>query len=134
MFDEVDWAANFIPAIDRVYVGRDPEFHRYWFPLTGSSVFLYANTARAPFDDVRVRKALSMAIDRQLLVDVAAYRYTRPADATGLSDSFASWLDPTIAEEAEWCDFDPERAAELLDEAGYPLNEDGVRRTRTGSR
>ena len=32
-----------------------------------------------------VRKAISMAIDRQLVVDVALYRYSRPADATGLS-------------------------------------------------
>ena len=82
VFDEVDWAGNFIPAVDRVYVGRNPETHHYWFPLTGSSIFLYCNTRRSPFDDLRVRKALSMAVDRDLLVDVALYRYSRPADAT----------------------------------------------------
>ena len=31
VFDEVDWAGNFVPAIDRVFVGRDPGNHRYWF-------------------------------------------------------------------------------------------------------
>jgi peptide/nickel transport system substrate-binding protein len=65
VFDEVDWAGNFIPAVDRVFVKRAPKSHAYWFPLTGSSIFLYANTTRAPFNDVRVRKALSMAIDRR---------------------------------------------------------------------
>jgi peptide/nickel transport system substrate-binding protein len=63
VFDEVDWAGNFIPAIDRVYVKRAPANHAYWFPCTAGSIFLYTNTTRAPFSDVRVRKALSLAID-----------------------------------------------------------------------
>ena len=88
VFDEADWAGNFVPAIDRVFVGRSRETHAYWFPLTGSTIFLYANTTRPPFDDRRVRKALSLAIDRDLLVDVAIYRYSRPTDATALSDVF----------------------------------------------
>jgi len=134
VFDEVDWAANFIPAVDRVYVGRDPEHHRYWFPLTGSTIFLYANTTRPPFDDVRVRKALSRGIDRELLVDVACYRYSRPADATGLSDAYATWRDDEIAAAGEWVTFDVERANHLLDEAGVPRGEDGIRRLPDGSR
>ncbi len=132
VFDEVDWAGNFIPAIDRVFVGRQPEHHGYWFPLTGGTVFLYANTTRAPFDDVRVRKALSMAIDRQLLVDVAVYRYTRPADATGLSDAYATWKDPEVVAAADWTTYDLTRANALLDEAGYARGADGIRRLADG--
>jgi peptide/nickel transport system substrate-binding protein len=126
VFDEVDWAGNFIPAIDRVYVSRDPENHKYWFPLTGSTVFLYANTTKPPFDDVRARKALSLAIDRQLLVDVAVHRYSRPADATGLSDAYAAWRDPEAAA-ADWVGFDVDRANALLDDAGLSWGPDGVR-------
>lgn len=133
VFDEVDWAGNFVPAIDRVYVERDPRNHRYWFPLTGSSIFLYANTTRAPFDDVRVRKALSMAIDRQLLVGVALYLYSRPADATGLSDAYSAWHNAEIATEGTWVLYDPVRAGALLDEAGYPRGADGLRRLADGS-
>lgn len=132
VFDEVDWAGNFIPAIDRVYVERDPGNHRYWFPLTGSSIFLYANTTEAPFDDVRVRKALSLAIDRDLLVDVAVYRYSRPADATALSDAYADWRNPEIAKTGDWVRYDVDAANALLDEAGLQKGADGIRRLPGG--
>jgi peptide/nickel transport system substrate-binding protein len=127
VFDEVDWAGNFVPAIDRVFVARSPETHDYWFPLTGSTIFLYVNTAKAPFDDVRVRKAFSMAVDRDLLVDVALYRYSRPADATALSDAFLSWKDPEALAAGDWVEYDIDRANALLDEAGYARGEDGFR-------
>jgi peptide/nickel transport system substrate-binding protein len=129
----VDWAANFIPAVERVFVRREPKSHRYWFPLTGSSIFLYANTTRAPFDDVRVRKALSLAVDRELIVDVALYRYSRPADATALSDGYAAWRDPEIVASGDWVHHDVARANALLDEAGYPRGADGVRRLSDGA-
>jgi peptide/nickel transport system substrate-binding protein len=132
VFDEVDWAGNFMPAVDRVYVGRRPDAHGYWFPLTGSSIFLYPNTRRAPFDDPRVRKALSLAIDRDLLVDVALYRYSRPADATGLSDAFSAWRDTVAVAAGDWVRHDPARANALLDQAGFARGPDGVRRLRDG--
>ncbi len=133
VFDEVDWAGNFVPAIDRVFVGRAPQAHGYWFPLTGSTIFLYANTTRRPFDDVQVRKALSMAIDRALLVDVALYRYSRPADATGLSDAYTAWRDSSAIRAGSWVQYDPTAAAKLLDTAGYTRGADGVRRGRDGA-
>jgi peptide/nickel transport system substrate-binding protein len=133
VFDEVDWAGNFIPAVDRIFVERSPTTHHYWFPLTGSSIFLYANTTRSPFDSSRVRKAISMAIDRQLLVDVAIFRYTRPADATGLSDGYTAWRDPGIAAEGDWVLHDADRANRLLDEAGLPRGADGIRRSPDGT-
>ncbi|MBK9034466.1 MAG: ABC transporter substrate-binding protein [Myxococcales bacterium] len=133
IFDEVDWAGNFVPAIDRVFVARAPAHHAYWFPLTGSTIFLYANTKRPPFDDPRVRKALSMAIDRDLVVAVALYNYSRPADATGLSDAYATWRDPAAAA-AGWTHHDVAAANALLDEAGFRRDGDGHRRMPDGKR
>lgn len=129
---ELDWAGNFIPDIERVYVARDPDDHGYWYPATGATVFLYANTARPPFDDVRVRKAISMAIDRERLTRIAMYGYTRPSDATGLSDAYADWRDPEVAG-GGWVRRDLARADALLDEAGFPRGDDGVRRGRDGA-
>jgi peptide/nickel transport system substrate-binding protein len=128
---DIDWAGDFVPSVERTFVRRDPAHNHYWFPLVGSMAFLYANTARAPFDDVRVRKALSMGVDRQKIVDVAMYGYTRPADGTGLTDAYASWRDPKLAA-ADWVKHDVAAANRLLDEGGYARGPDGVRRTHEG--
>ncbi|MDX2015725.1 MAG: ABC transporter substrate-binding protein [Myxococcaceae bacterium] len=125
---ELDWAANYVPAIERVYVRKDPTHHHYWFPALGSTVFLYANTTRAPFGDVRVRKALSLAIDRSLIVDVAMSRYTNASDATALSAAYDAWRDQAaVTKGAAWMRFDAVEAGRLLDEAGLTRNEKGQR-------
>jgi peptide/nickel transport system substrate-binding protein len=91
---ELDWAGSFVPAIDRIFAAEDREHHHYWFPPIDGGVLLYANTTRAPYDDVRVRKALSMAIDRELAtrgpptrpvspMRTAATRTARSRAATG---------------------------------------------------
>ena len=124
---DVDWAADFVPAIDRIFVGRDPENHHYWFPLVDGTVFLFANTAMAPYDDPRVRKGMSMAIDRDLVVQVGMHDYTRPADATGLSDAYARFRSDKAVQAGTWVRHDIAAANALLDEAGHPRGEDGVR-------
>ncbi|MFT4978753.1 MAG: peptide/nickel transport system substrate-binding protein [Myxococcota bacterium] len=125
---EVDWAANFIPAIDRIFVARDPEHNRYWFPQVSGSIFVFPNLTRPPLDDPRVRKALSLAIDRELVVDVAMYGYTSPSTPSGLSDGFSAWRDPALEASIDWVEHDLVRAGALLDEAGYRLDSDGIRR------
>jgi peptide/nickel transport system substrate-binding protein len=129
---DVDWAGLFVPAVDRVFVARDPEHHHRWFPPIGGTVLLYANTTRKPFDDVRVRKALSQAIDRELIVKVAMFNYTRPSDASGLSDAYASWRAKEHSG-GEWVRFAPARAEALLDEAGYRRGAAGQRVRPDGS-
>ncbi|TQF13877.1 ABC transporter substrate-binding protein [Myxococcus llanfairpwllgwyngyllgogerychwyrndrobwllllantysiliogogogochensis] len=129
---EVDWAGNFVPAVDRTFVARDPKHHARWFPLFGSTVFLYPNTTQPPLNDVRVRKALSMALDRERLVEIAMYGYTRPADATGLNDAYTGWRDADVADDA-WVRHDAKEAARLLDEAGLTRGPDGLRRQADGS-
>lgn len=121
---EVDWAGNFVPAVERTFVDRDRAHHLAWSPAVEATVFLYANTTVAPFDDLRVREALSHAIDRERLVTVAMEGLTRPTDATGLSDALATYRDPALS--APWTRYDPQAAARLLDAAGLPLA-DGVR-------
>ncbi len=129
---ELDWAGNYVPAIERVYVRRDPDHHRYWFPPSGSTVFLYANTQRAPYSDVRVRKAVSKALDRARIAEVAMSRYTTPSDATGLSAAFAAWRDTELAARADWTRHDRAAAERELDAAGLRRGPDGLRRLADG--
>ncbi|WP_438021308.1 ABC transporter substrate-binding protein [Sorangium sp. So ce315] len=124
---EVDWAGNFVPEIEKVYVGKDPQNHHYWFPLVGSTVFVYTNTTKKPLDDVRLRKALSMALDREQIVKVAMNNYTRPADATALSDAHERWRSQKVVESGDWVKFNVAKANQILDEAGYTKGADGIR-------
>lgn len=127
---ELDWTANFIPDIESTFVAKDPENFHYWFPPTGADVFLYLNTTIVPFDNADVRKAISLALNREQMCDIAMFGYTHPADATGLSDAFESIKDET-AKNADWVGFDKDRANKMLDDAGLAM--DGkVRKTADG--
>lgn len=129
---DIDWIGAFIPAIDRVFVEKDPEHHGYYFAKVEGTVMLYTNTTKKPFDDVNVRKALSMAIDRKKIVKVAMHDYTRPADATGLTDLYKSWRSQEAVKAGTWVHYEPEKAARLLDAAGIQRADDGMRHLANG--
>ncbi|WP_257446158.1 ABC transporter substrate-binding protein [Archangium lipolyticum] len=124
---ELDWAGSFVPDIERVFVSKDKENNHYWFPLVGNTTTLYVNTTKKPFDDVRVRKAISMAIDRDQIVKVAMYGYTKPSDATCLSETHDKWRNPEAVAAGDWTKLDVAKANALLDEAGFKRGEGGVR-------
>jgi len=77
-----------------------------------------------PWDDVRVRKALALATDRELLVEVILEGLGRPA--------YDSIVAPELgfATEKPVIPYDPEAAKALLAEAGYP---DGIQATLVAS-
>ena len=77
-------------------------------------------TDRAPFNDVRVRRAVSLAIDRQESIDAVleGVGVLNPAVPAGLKD----WAVPTsqLGEGARYLKHDPAEARRLLAAAGYP--------------
>lgn len=131
---EVDWGAAFLPAIDRIYVSRDPKHRGYYFPSLEGTVMLYPNTTQSPYDQVVVRKAISHAIDRKTIVRVAMQGYTRVADATGLSDLYKKYHDPRVlTEEGDHTIYDPHKAASMFDAAGLRLGKTGFRTLQNGA-
>ncbi len=84
-------------------------------PYLGTYFFLI-NTTRYPVDDVRVRKALSLSIDRQKLNDTVLQKSNVPAYS--ITPPGTLGYDPP-----KLFDFDPEQARQLLADAGYPNGE-----------
>jgi peptide/nickel transport system substrate-binding protein len=80
---------------------------------------IYMRTDQPPFNDVRVRRAISHAIDRQGLIDAVWGRgEPTPAVARGLVE----WSLPIdqLGAGAKYYQYDPKEARRLLAEAGYP--------------
>jgi peptide/nickel transport system substrate-binding protein len=77
-------------------------------------------TDQKPFNDVRVRHAMSLAIDRQGLID-ATYEGTGALNPP-VPHALREWSIPMdqLGEGARWYKYDPAEAKKLLAAAGYP--------------
>ncbi len=102
------------PALIDVYKSENPEALRSE-PYLGT-YFYRLNLENEALKDVRVRKALSLALDREALIATVmhdhvdpAWFFTPPGTAGYTSESRL--------------EFDPEKARQLLAEAGYPNGE-----------
>ncbi len=78
--------------------------------------------------DVRVRRAILMAIDRKAISDQLFYGKQPVADAD------LNPLDPMYSPAARHYEFDPAAAKKLLDEAGFSTIAKGVRQNAKGQR
>ncbi len=93
------------------------DFHRSTF---GALTYYVFNVNREPFDDVRVREALALAIDRERISRVNLGGATEPA-GTFLPDAMSG--EKPVVEKTELLDQDVNKARNLLAEAGYPNGE-----------
>ena len=128
---DLDWTGNFVPDIEKTFVAKDPQNNHYYF-IGGDAVLLYINLTLKPFDNAAVRKAISMGINRQMIVDTAEYSYIPPADATGLGDTYKTWKDPAAIAAGTWVGYDPAAANTALDAAGLKKGSDGTRLDQDG--
>lgn len=134
MKGEIDWGSNFIADIEKTYVAADPENNHFWYPAN-DAIHLYTNIKKKPFDDLQVRKALSMALDRDEIVDIAAYGYpTANFNAGGIAELYGKFIDEDITEKyKEIATYNPEKAKKLLEDAGYKDTDgDGFREMSDG--
>jgi len=110
---DVDAFPNY-PAPENVaQFQRDPRF-RVVVGASEGKVILGINNTRAPFNDVRVRSALSYAIDRDALIQGAMFGFGQPIG------SHYSRQAPGYVELTGLYPHDPAKARALLAEAGYP--------------
>jgi peptide/nickel transport system substrate-binding protein len=127
---DVDWTGLYTPNIQQTYVDKDPAHNHYWFP-NRNIVMLYLNTAKAPFNQLAVREAISDAIDREQLYKVAESGYEPVASPTGLVlPANQSNLDPAYAN-ASFTQ-DTAKSIQLLNSAGFTKGSNGIYVDKSG--
>ena len=87
--------------------------------LSQTTHAIMMRTDMAPFTDVRVRRAISHAIDRQALIEAV---WGRGAPTAAVSRGLVEWSLPVdqLGEGARYYEYDPKEARRLLAEAGFP--------------
>ncbi|WEK03615.1 MAG: ABC transporter substrate-binding protein [Candidatus Devosia phytovorans] len=121
---ELDWATDGIVDPDLTYANQS-EHNKYWLP-PDAGTNLQLNTTKAPFNNLEFRKAMSMAIDREGLVDIATFGLTTPAKyPIGEGMFYQSWFDEAALQPYEYLmAYDPDAAMAVLDAAGF-IDADG---------
>ncbi|MBM7582749.1 oligopeptide transport system substrate-binding protein [Caldicoprobacter guelmensis] len=116
---------DFADAVPAEEIPRLKEEGKVTIKPSLGTYFFCLNVEKPPLNDVRVRKALALAIDRQYIIDNAAKNFALPAYA---------WVPPGMPDAKEGSDFrkvggnyisedyqkNVEEARKLLAEAGYP--------------
>jgi len=94
-----------------------PQLH-YQDMLAINSTTIWMRNDQPPFNDVRVRRAISQAIDRQALIE-AVYLRGEPSPAIGRG--LAQWSLPIdqLGAGAKYYQYNPKEAKRLLAEAGF---------------
>jgi len=99
--------------IDKIPIYREQHPEQIRLDLYLGTYYYMINVKRPGLEDVRVRKALNMAVDRQALVDSVLRGVNVPAYSI-VPPGTLGYQPPRLFE------FDPEGARKLLAEAGYP--------------
>ena len=93
---------------------KDPKMKVHTYAGSGAQVYAF-NTKVAPFDDVRVRQALVMAIDRPKMSQAISNGLSRPASNPYGDGSWVKCKDDGALP------FDLEKAKALLKDYGKPV-------------
>ena len=114
-------AIYFIPAQSLPRLERNPAMRIEKTPWPGAPRIWLLNTTKPPFDDVRVRRAVNLAVDKEALLATVskgiALKAFAPLTAVMLDD-------PELRQSYP---FDAAKAGALLAEAGWQPGGDGIR-------
>lgn len=115
---KAQWGGQYIPSIDRYYVAKDKENHKYWFPPT-ANVSIYFNLKHEVTKEKAVRQAIAYAIDKEKVSKIGVGGYL-PASNQGaiVLPTFQDWYNQEAADRYNYAP-NPDKVKTLLGQAGY---------------
>ena len=122
---QIDWTGNFIPGLQKDFVAKAPAYHHFWEAAGGDESF-EPNLTKWPTNQLAVRKAISLAVDRtQLGAEGEAGLENPVLNATGLTlPTFSAWSAPvssmTVSAKA-----DVAGAKAVMKAAGFTMGSNG---------
>lgn len=121
---QLDWAGMFMPEPDKQFVAKDPQHNQYKNEAHLYITNLIPNLTKAPLNDLAVRQAVNVALDRDKIIDLAFAGLGKPVSPLGLVlPLFQDYVSPKYA--SLKLEHNPDKARQLLEAAGYAKGGDG---------
>ena len=130
---KIDWMGEGMTDPEKTYANKH-EGNKYWLPA-GGNTNLQLNTRKAPFNDLAFRQAMSIAIDRPTILEVATFGLTTATKyPIGTGEFYKGWYNANSLKSYEYLmEYNPTRAAQILEKAGYKdRDNDGWRELTNG--
>jgi peptide/nickel transport system substrate-binding protein len=121
----IDWTGNFIPGLQKQFVDTSPKYHHFW-EAPGSTNALMPNLNQWPTNQLAVRQAISLAVNRNLLASEGEAGLENPVTNTsGITlPTFAAWAAPAASDTVS-ATGSATAAAAVLTQAGYKKDSSG---------
>jgi peptide/nickel transport system substrate-binding protein len=134
MQGEFDLSNNFLPGIatlvDQGYVATYYKTAPYM--LSANTAWLVTNDQKPPLDDPEFRKAIAWSVNVPDIVNKVYGNIVKAADPTGLLPTWEKYID-AAQRDALGFSYDPAKAQQILDAAGYKKGGDGFYTAKDGS-
>jgi peptide/nickel transport system substrate-binding protein len=122
---QITWTGNYIPGLQKEFVDPDPATHHYW-EAAGGDESLEPNLTKWPTNQLAVRQAISLAVNRALLGSEGEAGLENPVtNATGLTlPTFSAWSGP-VASDTISATGNVAAAKKALEQAGFTMGSNG---------
>lgn len=123
---QIDWTGNYIPGLQQSFVSKDPAHHHFW-EAAGSSNALWPNLSEWPTNQLAVRQAIDVAINRTVLGTEGESGLEAPlTNASGITlPTYQAWLAPSVSSLTVPASGSAAQAAAILTKAGYKKDSAG---------
>jgi len=122
---KIDWTGNFIPGLQKDFVATSPQYHHFW-EAPGSTNALMPNLNKWPTNQLAVRQAISLAVNRNLLASEGEAGLENPiTNTSGITlPTFQAWAGPAAADTVSPTG-SASAAEAVLTKAGYKKDSSG---------
>jgi peptide/nickel transport system substrate-binding protein len=122
----IDWSNNYLPGINMLASAQGGNggytlkfyYDKTPYMLSGNTVWLEPDTAKAPMNNVNFRKALAAALNPQAIAQAVYGGIAAPSTPTGLLPTLKSFVDQSVVSQNATT-YDPAKAKSLLAQSGY---------------
>jgi peptide/nickel transport system substrate-binding protein len=123
--NQIDWTGNFIPGLQKDFVAKDPAHHHFW-EAPGSTNAFIPNLNKWPTNQMAVRKAISLAVNRTVLATEGEAGLENPVlNASGITlPTYSAWSAP-VASDTVSATSNAASAQSVLTAAGYTKGSNG---------